>query len=1161
MIRNIVVLALILAAIIPSPAAQLKEARVTEVVKDVKLLPSGGAPRPAAVSDDVRDGTAVRTGMQSRSELKFPDQTLARLGANTVFSFSEGTRSLNLQDGAMLLRVPKGAGGAKISSSAITAAITGTTVMVETHPLTKKGKDSYYKFIVLEGTARLSLPGQLGESVLVKAGQMIIMPTGAKKIPEAVDVDIQKIMQSSLLITGFDPLGSEQLIALEQTRQFEQKTSGQLHETNLMIAGGGTNVILGDPNTVDVAVTEQKADGSGPFSSPTPTPTATPTPPPSPTPSKFGTPTPITSPDPYVITSGTTITTDPSITTNGATDYGKIWRGPSVDGALSAFIFGSTSAFDSASGFDAQFNTSGAGFKFNSLQLTGNPTVLTAGGEVNLGLIAINGITSGAPGGMLTFAGIQGLLLATQNGPIILGPEISFSGFHDINFYARGANSILALACDISASNDIRLYGENAIQVTGNLTTQRLAATAGTNISIGGDGSTTISASEASLLIPNSGSGNIPSAAIALLSAGNLALNGSNGLSLTIDNTSGGHIGQGAIIALTTANNLDAGSLNVLINNRDGGSIGSSAQVLCSILGTLNVQGNAAIGISNRNDGGGGGTTGTDAIVIVQADSISVGGELDGFVSANGGHIGNMGALVFNVTGDLHSGAGMFFETQATAFHGSGGPLTPGFIGSDALVGVNAGENITSDGFIGGDILTTNGGHIVGNASVLLNATGDINGTQGIAGVISLFGGGQIDASAQVGLNAQNIITASTATGTPGIDTMALEASIYPNADGKVGGDALVAVVASQNITAAGTAFFAVANGNYQNLGGGTIGGNAAVDITATDISTGDFLPQIYNYGASIGGDAEINVNATNLTVNGALTTYIDNSQSGSIGGNATIDFSVSGNTSVSTNATFEIFGSDGAQSAAININGGNYTVGGTFLGSIDGSGTITFNNASVHANVLQVGALGTNGVLNIGGGTLSADTTLKLYAAPGSNNGQLNFVSNVTLGGTGAKILAANSVTIFNGVTVTIAGPNRADVYTNNANYARSDGGNGSTSGTFVGGANNPQPLSNAPPFDGPSARLAAKRTQSARSGGGMGHTIYITDSSQLGSLLQNARPGRDGKVRVASSAIPRPASAGNAPAQASRAFTGTDRHHSVDANVGSRILAARLP
>ena len=684
MIRNIVVLALILAAIIPSPAAQLKEARVTEVVKDVKLLPSGGAPRPAAVSDDVRDGTAVRTGMQSRSELKFPDQTLARLGANTIFSFNEGTRDLNLQDGAMLLRVPKGAGGAKISSSAVTAAITGTTVMVETHPLTKKTKNSYYKFIVLEGTARLFLPGQLGESVLVKAGQMIIMPSGAKKIPETVDVDIQQIMQSSLLITGFGPLGSEQLIAFEQTRQSQQKTSGQLYETNLMIAGGGTNVILGDPNQVDVAVTAQKAEGSGPFSSPTPKPT------PTATPSKFGTPAPITSPDPYVITSGTTITTDPTITTNGQTNFGKIWRGPSVDGPLSAFIFGSTSAFDSASGFDTQFNTSGAGFKFNSLQLAGNPTVLTTGGEVNLGLIAINGITSGAPGGMLTFAGIQGLLLATQNGPIILGPEISFSGFHDINFYARGANSILALACDISASNDIRLYGENAIQVTGNLTTQRLAATAGTNISIGGDGSTTISASEASLLIPNSGSGNIPgSAAIALLSAGNLVLNGSNGLSLTIDNTNGGHIGQDANIFLTTAN-LDAGSLNVLST-----IVTVARSVLPRMfsaapweISTFKAMPRSAYQTVMME-----GAAERRALMqfSLSGNSISVGGELDGFISAEWRTHWKYRRTLFNVTGEISLRCRDVFRYTSVASMAPAA-LSPLDLSLGALVGVNGGH-------------------------------------------------------------------------------------------------------------------------------------------------------------------------------------------------------------------------------------------------------------------------------------------------------------------------------------------------------------------------------------------------------------------------------------------------------------------------------------
>ncbi|PZR74867.1 MAG: hypothetical protein DLM52_08685, partial [Chthoniobacterales bacterium] len=150
-------------------AEQLKQARVTQVVKDVKLLPEQAAPRPATVNDEVRDGTAVRTGTESRTELTFTDQTLARLGANTIFTFAEGTRNLDLKDGAMLLRVPKNAGGAKIKTAAITAAITGTTVMLEYHPR------SYVKFIVLEGTGRMYLPGHIGESVLIKAGQMLIV--------------------------------------------------------------------------------------------------------------------------------------------------------------------------------------------------------------------------------------------------------------------------------------------------------------------------------------------------------------------------------------------------------------------------------------------------------------------------------------------------------------------------------------------------------------------------------------------------------------------------------------------------------------------------------------------------------------------------------------------------------------------------------------------------------------------------------------------------------------------------------------------------------------------------------------------------------------------------------------------------------------------------
>src|SRR5205823_10869855 len=129
-----------------------------------------------------------------------------------------------------------------------------------------------------------------------------------------------------------------------------------------------------------------------------------------------------------------------------------------------------------------------------------------------------------------------------------------------------------------------------------------------------------------------------------------------------------------------------------------------------------------------------------------------------------------------------------------------------------------------------------------------------------------------------------------------------------------------------------------------------------------------------------------------------------------SVGG--VIEMDVAGNANVANDATIAFYGSDGAAASGILINGGNYNVGGTFLTYMDGNGVIAFNNASAHADILKAGVFGANGVLNIGGGTLSADTMLKLYA-PGSN-GELNFVSNVTLGGNSIKILAANSITIF---------------------------------------------------------------------------------------------------------------------------------------------------
>jgi len=1088
-------------------AAQLQEARVTQVVNDVKLLLEQAAPRPASISDLIRHGTAVRTGTQSRSELTFSDLTITRLGANTIFSFKEGTRELNLIDGAILFQVPKGSGGATIRTVGVTAAITGTTGIAEFHPATST-HPQLSKWLCLEGTFHLYLPN--GQSLELGPGKMAT--ADGKSFSKVATFNIAKLTSTSLFFTGFDqPLASMNLIMLESQNQ----VAGLVAST--------TNPL--DPTRI-VNVTSQAVvaeETPAPSVAPTVSPTV---PPPPPTPSKFGTPSVISSPIPYLVTNGTVITTDPSITTNGVTDHGKIYRGQIDDGAFSLWAFGSTSAFDAALRIDNIFfadpsHVPIAVFKFERLSLTGEPTIDTTNGVTKLGLIGVDGITSAAPGGTLTFTGLDLLLLATVNGSINLTSNVSFQDLHELAMYARGVGSDLTINAPISNIAILGLVAEDSIHVTnpdtmsvgkldaisgGDLVLQiggsllfngrvRLDAIVlpgasvdrGVNLTlnvtgdytnnsttessrlaitnrdrIGGDasialGATNIStANDLDVQIVNQGGGHIGENAVISVGASN-AINVAGDATLPILNNGGGHIGESAHILVTTGarGGVTANSILAFVNNHDAGAIDSGANITFELGGALTTNGDATFGISNLNDGNGGGTIGSSATVDITAGSISVGGFFHTVVSTNGG----------------------------------------GRIEGDAVNSVLTSFDLTA------------------RQGILLDIPDTIFGSTGN------FTGGRIDGNAIVRLNAENITTPSVNSGIPGTDLMAIEASIYPNASGTVGGDAIVDVFASNNISAPGSVLFWIANGNYLDLGGGTIGGDARVNVSAFRLSTGDLFVQILNYGgASIGGDAAIDLTAHTLSVGGNLDSKIDNSSSGRIGGNATVNMNVSGSAAVARDATFQILGSDGAESAAINFNGGDYNVGGTFLSYIDGNGTITFNNVGAHADVLKAAVFGANGVLNVGGGTLSADSTLKLYA-PGSN-GQLNFISNVTLGGNSVKILAANSITIFNNVVVTIGGSRPADVYTGftgetpNANYT-GFGGNGSTTGTFGGaGANNPQPIEKAPSFD--STNRVTSSAKPGRGGKATGTTINVGSSDELLALLNDTHASPNGRIRV---------------------------------------------
>lgn len=220
-------------------AGPLTEAQVTKVINQVSLVDPRNGERPAVVRDVVKDELGLETGVKSRSELLFQDNTLTRLGAETFFSFKTGTRDLTLEKGSMLLQVPKGLGGAKIHTAAVTAAITGTTIMTEYVPA------KYIKVLVLEGSLRLSRNGLFGDSVVLTAGKMVIMRPDAKKVPEPVNVDLQHVVQTSSLVNfpGADPLPSLNLIQAAIEEQRQQVAKANLVPTNLVI-GSGTNVIV-----------------------------------------------------------------------------------------------------------------------------------------------------------------------------------------------------------------------------------------------------------------------------------------------------------------------------------------------------------------------------------------------------------------------------------------------------------------------------------------------------------------------------------------------------------------------------------------------------------------------------------------------------------------------------------------------------------------------------------------------------------------------------------------------------------------------------------------------------------------------------------------------------------------------------------------------------
>ena len=223
-------------------AAPLTESTYTEIIREVNTLSTAGNPATAKMNDFLKSPDRVRTGPESRAELTAPDHTITRVGANTVFSFADSGRILNLEQGNLLFHAPKGIGGGTIKSGGASAAVLGTTLIVSATP------DGGLKVILLEGKGTVTLAN--GKKVTLTAGQMVYVLPGGTELSKVMNINLERLVAGSLLVNGFDhPLPSEPLIKQAIAKQKKQIASGGAVDTGQPAGNGLATVDHGGYGT------------------------------------------------------------------------------------------------------------------------------------------------------------------------------------------------------------------------------------------------------------------------------------------------------------------------------------------------------------------------------------------------------------------------------------------------------------------------------------------------------------------------------------------------------------------------------------------------------------------------------------------------------------------------------------------------------------------------------------------------------------------------------------------------------------------------------------------------------------------------------------------------------------------------------------------------
>ncbi|MFP4008237.1 MAG: FecR domain-containing protein [Spirulinaceae cyanobacterium] len=205
MFRQLPLIAALLIAPLPilvlSPTAlsqtTLTQATVAAIRNRVRLIPQNQNPRNARTSDTLRPGDSLATATGSTVDLRFNDNSLARLGEQTVFRFAPRLRSVDLANGTLLLLVQPGNGGTSVRTPNAAVGISGSALFVR---YIQESDTTLIGALTTSGITAFN--GDATESVELQGGQ--IAAVVGDRIERVYNFDLQTFYNTSPLTAGLD---------------------------------------------------------------------------------------------------------------------------------------------------------------------------------------------------------------------------------------------------------------------------------------------------------------------------------------------------------------------------------------------------------------------------------------------------------------------------------------------------------------------------------------------------------------------------------------------------------------------------------------------------------------------------------------------------------------------------------------------------------------------------------------------------------------------------------------------------------------------------------------------------------------------------------------------------------------------------------------------